>query len=288
MRVYFYQELYIFSCVERFFHGIPKLMRKVFIPFCIACLTFCNVINATFIGNPSQPFVQKTGLVKETPSNWSFRLSYFGDYVYNQSFHDEILISDQPSSLSNIQMWTQAGMLTFNMANRVDVYAILGGTRLDGFDSYCPQDLSWGAGVKVNFYNYKRWRLGCDFKYFATNLFPKFIKQNNLAYNLITDLAYDYYELQGAVGLSYFTKHFSPYINGTYLHAKLSPTPNEFVMQSPTRKRKISGEIATSISSNHFGVAIGATILDLRKASINIEWRAINQNAINVNGEFRF
>lgn len=288
MRDYFYQELYIFSCIERFCRDIPKLMKKMFTLVCTACLAFFNVVDAAFIGNPSQPFVQKTGLVKETPCNWSFRLSYFGDYVYEQSFHNEISINDQPNPISNIQMWTQAGMLTFNMANRVDIYAILGGSRIDGFDTDTPQDLSWGAGVKVNFYNYKRWRLGCDFKYFATNFYPNFIKQNNLAYNLVTDLTYEYYELQGAAGISYFTKHFSPYINGTYLQAKLTPTPNEFVMQSPTKKRKVSGEIETSINSNHFGLAIGATILDLRKASINIEWRAINQNAINVNGEFRF
>src|SRR3989344_4909615 len=69
-------------------------------------------LQATLVGNPGQPGLQNAGIIRESPSEWSFRLSYFGDYVYSESFHDEFKIRDCVQTSSKIQLWTQAGMLT--------------------------------------------------------------------------------------------------------------------------------------------------------------------------------
>ena len=42
------------------------------------------------------------------------------------------------------------------------------------------------------------------------------------------------------------------------------------------------------IGTRRWGLALGATLIDSRKATLAVEWRAFNQNSIDVSGEVRF
>ncbi len=252
---------------------------------------FCLYVKAysTLIGNPAQPTLQNSGLIKECPSFWSFRASYYGDYVYDQEFHEEFVIDGNLSTQSNIKLWTQAGMLTLNLRSRIDLYGILGGVRLRIDDEVLTkQQLAWGFGGKVVILHVGRFRVGCDFKYFQSDQKPNFFQSENLAYNTTDNFYFDYQEIQAALGVAFRTKYFSPYANASYLISKITPKPAQIGVRLPMMNLEVDVIAKSVTGSNHWGLCIGTTIIDQSKATIAIEWRAFNQNSIDVCGEFRF
>lgn len=255
----------------------------------ILVLLFPSKGISTLIGNPGQPSIQSTGIIRDTSSWWDFRLAYYSDYVYSQHFNDEFAIGGCIGTPSHLKLWTQAGMLTFNIKNRIDLYGIVGGMRLQiDEEVITKQQLAWGVGGKVIFLHEGRFRAGCDIKYFQSDQTPSFFECENLAYNVVSDFHFNYSEIQAALGLSYRTKYFSPYANASYLIAKLDPKPAIATVRLPMMNMDVDVISKSVTASTRFGLAIGATIIDQRKATLNIEWRAFNQNSVDVSGELRF
>lgn len=244
---------------------------------------------STFIGNPAQPSLQAIGIFQEAPAWWSFRVSYFGDYVYKQRFHDEFQIDGCTASASDLKLWTQAGMFTFNIKNRLDLYGIVGGQRLQiDEEVLTEQQFAWGIGGKIVFFHMGKFRAGCDIKYFESNQTPSFFQCEHLAYNIVNDFSYNYNEFQAALGLSYRTKYFSPYATVSYLISKLKPSAADVLVRLPMMNVDVDVATKSITTTNRFGLALGATIIDHRKATLAIEWRAFNQNSIDLSGEIRF
>ena len=254
-------------------------------------LTFVPYIQAmaTLIGNPSQPALQKKGLFLKTPSWGSLRASYLGDCVYKQKFKNEFQIADCDETKSHLQSWTQAGMLTLNFRDRIDFYGILGGFRMQIKDEVLSsQQFAWGVGGKLIFFHAGRFRIGVDAKYFQSHQIPKFFQCDHLSYNIASDFYFNYSEVQAAVGVAYRTKYVSPYANVSYLVAKLEPQPMQVSVQLPFMDAAVD-VIAKSITGNQrFGLALGLTIIDQKKATLALEWRAFSQNSVDLNGEIRF
>jgi len=265
-------------------------MKPIFFSFLGILFLFSPIKGSPIlIGNPAQPGLQNGGIIRETPSSWSFRISYFGDYVYNQRFHDEFPICASEETPSQIKFWTQAGMLTFNFRDSIDLYGIVGGLQLQlDEEILTKQQLAWGVGGKIVFYHEGKFRAGCDIKYFQSNQTPSFFQCDHSAYNVTSNFSLSYSELQAALGLSYRTKYFSPYASATYLIAKLSPSSNAVYLRFPMVNMEIAVPTKSVIASRKFGLALGATLIDKRKASLAVEWRAFNQNSIDVTGEVRF
>ncbi|HSX13706.1 MAG TPA: hypothetical protein VLE96_04710 [Chlamydiales bacterium] len=252
--------------------------------FCFFSYGYC-----TLIGNPAQPALQNAGLLRECPDWWSFRASYYGDFVYNQQFREEFVIDETVQSSSDVKLWTQAGMLTFNIRSRIDLYGILGGMRLKIDDEVLTkQHFAWGVGGKVIIFHEGRFRLGCDFKYFQSDQKPHFFQSEDLAYNTTDNFYFDYHEMQAALGISYRRKYLSPYVNASYLVSKLNPRLPKVGVRLPMMNVEVDVIARSVTASNHWGLCVGATIIDQSKATIAIEWRAFNQNSIDICGEFRF
>jgi hypothetical protein len=265
-------------------------MRVIFSFF--LALIYCAIPHkseCTLIGNPSNPSLQTKGVFL-TPSSWaSIRVSYFGDYVYNQEFQDTFPIDGCTQSASQLKIWTQAGMGTFNIKNRIDLYGIVGGMRLQiDEEAITKQQFTWGVGGKVIFFHEGRFRAGCDIKYLQSNQVPSFFQCDHLAYNVASNFHFSYSELQTALGLAYRTKYFSPYANASYLIAKAEPSPPMVSVRLPMMDEEVDVMAKSITASNRFGLALGATIIDKKKATLAIEWRSINQNSIDVTGELRF
>jgi hypothetical protein len=149
--------------------------------------------------------------------------------------------------------------------------------------------LGWGVGSKLILLRFGNAFLGTDVKYFQTEQKPRFLILEGMPYNVVSSYRLQYHEIQASLGFSYCTSFFSPYINAIYLLSHIKPVPSQFYVRFPD-----SGEISELVDSKQFqgqknwGLALGFTLFDRQKASLSLEWRAINQNAINVNGEIRF
>lgn len=246
-------------------------------------------LTATWVGNPGQPTFSHTGIVFEETDPWSLRIGYFGDYVYRQKFKEEFDIRESANKHSQVQFWTQAGLLTLNFQKRFDFYAIVGGSRLEiDRDISTDQQFAWGAGGKVILFHKKRLQLGIDLKYFQSRLTPDFFLHENLAYNLVSDFQFNYKEFQGALGLCYRLQYLAPYASATYLFSRIEPRPLSPLVRFPTMDMNAEVETASITGSKQWGLALGTTLLDQKKATIALEWRVFNQNSIDVSGEIQF
>lgn len=249
---------------------------------------FINLF-ATIVGNPAQPALLSSGIIRSRPSIWCLRLSYYGDYIYHQHFKDEFRIAGCVEKPTHLQLWTQAGMLTLNFRERIDLYGIFGGSRMQiDEDVFTNQQIAWGIGGKLVIIHEGRFRIGVDIKYFQTDQKPHFFLCEGSAFNVVSDFKFNYHEIQAAMGISYRTKYLSPYINATYLISKVEPEPLIALVRLPMFDQIVDVVSKSVVGIWRWGFALGATIVDERRVTLAVEWRAFNQNAIDVSGEIRF
>lgn len=244
------------------------------------------------IGNPAQPVLQKIGVIQSDPTWWSFRVGYLDDYVYRAKFKDEFKFPSVVDTSSYIKLSTDAALVTLNFKNVFDIYGIAGSSQMQlDHEVYTQSEPAWGFGTKFVFFRSGGFRIGADFKYFETVQKPLYFVSEGLPYNVDSDFRLKYTEIQGAVGMSYKIPLLSPYIQVTYLLAKLEPSPYVVAVRLPfagmgdTPVDIVSKSV---ISHRRWGLAVGATIISGSRVSLTIESRMLNQNAVDVNGEIRF
>ncbi len=263
-------------------------IKTIMIRFIFIFLFLWNLTFAMQVGNLSDPCIQKKGIFFGS-SRFSFRLGYLGDYIYDQTLRDEFILPDCHEKASHGKLWTQAATATFNLLNRIDLYTILGATRIQiDQDLSTSQQFAWGVGGKIVFLHYKNFRLGVDLKYFQSKQTPSFFECEHQAYNITSTFSYNYHETQGAFGLSYQTKYVSPYIAATYLIAKLEPQPPVAYVRIPSFNFEVPVTSKSVTIDSRFGCAIGLSLIDHQKANLNLEWRGLSQSAISLSGEIRF
>jgi hypothetical protein len=252
-------------------------------------ILFPVIANCISVGNPAAACLQTEGLIWEDTKWASLRTSFQQDYVYKQEFHEEFQIGDCKINQSKVKLWTQAGQITLNMKDRFDLYGIIGRVKLEiDEDVLTKQNFGWGVGGKFLIYNGKGLKAGCDLKYTETEQKPQFFQCDHFAYNVTSNFHYNYSEIQAAIGISYSLKNISPYANASYLISKLKALPPTVKVKIPIEDIEVNVNAKSIIGRNHIGMVLGATITDQKKASLNFEWRAFNQSAVNISGDLRF
>lgn len=244
---------------------------------------------AMWIGNIADPSLHQEGLFISPPKQASFRIGYLGDFLYRQNIYDDLSLGECTTTLSHMRLWTQAGIGTFNFRNRIDVYGILGASRLQiDQDIFTSQQFSWGVGGKIVIFQSPRLRVGIDLKYFESTQKPTFLMCDDQAYNITSAFNLRYTETQGAAGIAYYTAWVTPYAAASYIIAKIDPHPPVAYVKLPDDDDEVTFESKHMAISSRFGLVIGASLIDHKKASLNLEWRTLNQNGVSLLGEFRF
>jgi hypothetical protein len=263
----------------------PATRRKV----CFVLL-FPGALLAMLIGNPAEPSLEKEGLFI-SPTSWaSIRIGFLEDYVYRQRFQDEFKIEGCEHTKTFAKLSTNAGMATLNFEDRVDLYGILGASRLQlNREIYSTMQFSWGFGGKLVLFEAQNFFFGLDIKYFSANQKPSYLLCEGLAFNVAGDFKFKYTETQFALGACYRYTMIAPYIYATYLISKIDPDPNVALVHWPLDTTILVDAVCKSvIAQRRWGMAVGATLLSNAKAALSVESRMINQNAIDVNLDVRF
>lgn len=248
----------------------------------------CSLI-AMLVGNPGQPGLQTEGIAIDWPAKCSFRASYVGDYIYKQKCRDEFIIEGDEISETRLKLSTYAAMMTLNFVDRLDIYGIVGSTRMQiDKEIFTKRRPGWGVGGKLIIYQLPNFKIGIDAKYFETKQKPTFLISDKLAYNVVSNFTLKYDEIQVALGMTGKVWMLAPYINATYLVAKLTPEPRYLVVRFPDEDLSVEIPSTAVINGNRWGMTLGLTLIDQCKASLALEWRTFNQEAIDVNLEVRF
>jgi hypothetical protein len=240
-------------------------------------------------GNPSEPSLCQNGVIISPAADCSLRIGYLDDYVYRQRSKELRITDEEVSSQTFIKLNTHAAMAVFNFRNRIDLYALLGSSQLiSDKEIFTRSQFAWGVGGKIIIFQRGDFTIGTDIKYFRVDFNSiNYLVSDGVPYNTLGQFILKYDEIQVALGASYKASIIAPYINATYLKADLSPSPDIILIRySPTDLIDIP--IATITTQRRWGLAVGATIIASSKATLSVESRMFNQNAIDVNLEIRF
>lgn len=273
---------------------IAQQFFRVYKTAMVACLRLffffaLSPLTAMLVGNPADPALLECSLLKFKPTWCSFRVGYLDDWVYQQQFQDEFELEGTSYTQTFMKLSTYAALLTWNIKERLDLYGIVGSSRMQiDREIFTKRALGWAVGGKLIFFREGNFFLGTDIKYFKTDQKPRYFVVDGLPYNVTSKYRLKYHEMQVAVGMSYRAWMFAPYLNGTYLIAKAEPVPPVLCVRLPDVDEIVDLESKSIIGQKRWGLAMGLTLVDCKKASLSFEWRAINQNAIDVNGEIRF
>lgn len=248
-----------------------------------------SFIYATITGNPAEPGMLKKGLWKKSQPWWSIRVGYYDDWIYKYRFCDEFKLEGETHTRTHLQFSTYAGTFTLNFLNHLDFYTILGSSRMQlDEEIYSKRAFSWGIGTKILFLKRGNFFFGGDTKYFQSDQKPRFFLIDGEPYNIKTDYRSKYDEWQASVGIAYRIKFFVPYINANYIFTRIEPLPPMILVRLPDMDELVDVELKSIISKKKWGMALGFSLVDIKKIELSLEWRAFNQNAINVNGQIRF
>jgi hypothetical protein len=246
-------------------------------------------LSAFLIGNPNQPGLLTAGIISNNSSWCSIRIGYIDDYVYQQRFKDEYRIEGLIRTKTFLKLSTHAAIATLNLRNWIDLYGIVGNSRMQlDREIFTKNELSWGVGIKLAFFQSGNFAIGTDVKYFETDQKPLYFVSDGLAYNILSSYRLKYHEIQGALGMCYRNKMIVPYVHATYIISKMEPQPMVVLVRLPD-----TGDMTDIISKSimgqrRWGMAVGATLIGNDKISLSVESRFFNQNAIDANCEIRF
>lgn len=265
----------------------------------LAILT-CGAAYALPVGNPADPIMLQDGIFFETNCedcnpcfNWdlfSLKVGYYGDFVFDRDLKVD---HDGDAFIDHSEFYTNAGLISLNVWDRIDVYAMLGSTKgyinsnSDAFavaggriEIETETDFSWGVGVKGTIWEYGCTAIGLDAKYFRAHPDVRRITLNNVT-TVNPDDSIDmlYREWQVGVGIAHRINMFVP-----YFAVKWSKADVDF------HGVDIAGVFARRDLENRqsFGYAFGVSLVDCDMMSLNVEARLRDEKAVAVNAQVRF
>ena len=284
-------------------------MKRIVI-FMISVLT-CGAAFGLPVGNPSNASLLCDGLIWEgycgDPCDpcltmcdaWSIRVGFYGDYVFNRHMEVHKDNNDHDHDIEHTEIYTNAGMIAFNIWNRFDIFATLGASKLyietniSAFSANAPQignrinletqtECSWSVGARATIWECGCTSFGAEAQYFYTKPdIKKLLLQAGLGGGNYPDGILDlkYREWQIGLGISYRIHPLVPYIAIKCAKAQMD-----------LDKALVTGfgTLWNLESKKVWGYAVGVSLIDCERASLTLEGQWADEKAVHVNGQIRF
>jgi len=256
----------------------------------IATLLISGSIFAAPVENTSAPELIKEGFFIPCDSVVDVRAGYEGDFIADARMQQYDYSSGRVDSY---QQQTNAGTVTLNFLNRLDIYGLLGSSRtcVDwrftiGDDVRRAQletlySFLWGVGARGIFYKLGCLSFGAGGRFEHAKYDNLWLTIDGIVQNVSgTELHWRVWQID--LDMSYKIDIFTPYIGIKYSNV-----------------RSGVGLFATPISNsgagvNCFenrtpvGVFIGCSLSSGKCFMLNIEGRLIDEEAVTISGDFRF
>lgn len=252
------------------------------------------------IGNPSGASLLYSGLFWNECCDdpccciFNFRFGFYGDYVFNRHLRAKNDMIPFGKEVNRSKIDTNAGYLILGLWDLVDLFATIGMSRweIDATHILVPSRLvietdshiSWSFGTRATLWQQGCTILGIEAQYFAWK--PNVLRFGFPDLDLDfypSGLTFNYQEWQVGMGISRRIGFLIPYVAVKYSNcfAKFridTALFDPFDFYSPTRFK----------SDQHWGYAIGVTLVDVNRMDVTAEARFGNEKAIHINGQIRF
>lgn len=226
------------------------------------------------------------------PAILSLRFGYWGYFCFDH----KMKLQDGPN-IDNFEIFTNAGMLIFNINNRIDIYGAIGNSSIY-FDSniatfgfigsgrlelQTDSSTSYSAGVRITLWEYEDTAIGLDARYFRTN--PDIRRITVLAStSVFPDERIDitYREWQFGLSIAKKVKMFVPYFAIKWGDSDVSfDDAVVTLLGTPFALTDIRNR-------EHWGVALGVTLVDCCNMTLNAEAQLRDEKSLSVNAQIRF
>ncbi|MDE3045031.1 MAG: hypothetical protein KGJ02_00070 [Verrucomicrobiota bacterium] len=257
----------------------------------LAAWAVVAALGAMPVGDPAFPKIIQQGFFIPKSSSVSVRSGYEGDFVSDARFQQ---YNQGVGRVDSYQQDTNSGTVTINFLNRLDIYTVLGSSRvvsdwrftdLAGIvhrvELETMYDFLWGLGARAILYEWGNVCLGVGGRYEQSDYGPVWMTVDGAAKSANGTLLH-WSEWQIDLAISYAIDIFTPYLGVTYTNAKA--TLGTFTMA-------IAGDDSGNNSFKNrtpVGVCIGCSLSTSKFFMLNVEGRLIDEEAVTISGDFRF
>ena len=235
------------------------------------------------VGNPSFPAIIEEGFIIPDFKWVNFRLGYQVYDVEDLVMQFDDLAKENDFHLRKIKAFSNTGIFTLNIKERLDLYTEIGSFRIEPefrnstalYVSKSENDMLYRAGAKLIFFEIFDFTLAGDVKYSLFWASSSFLTRNDRPIN--DDLKFSLKEWQIAVGLAQKISILRPYIGVAYRDTQIKIKNAPFVITDLqlTFEKKAGLFLGTSAS-------LGSYVM------INAEIRLVNERSSSFLVELRF
>jgi hypothetical protein len=281
----------------------------------VAGLMTYSAVYALPVYNPDQPELLKHGVFTCSDSCWGIELGFRGDYVFDRKLkhsgrHENL--EDFHKDVCDYSISTNAGQLTLNLWDRLDVYVWVGAAQTEFEEqvrllgTFAPTDweniqgrtkegTAWGVGARAVLWQCGRTALGIDGQYAYSHAKLQCLTLNDVPIQQISPFGigpgedpskYNITnrEWQVSLGVSHRICWFVPYVAVKYssFRAKFrgtvftTTTFGTLDFDSCFKNRDVVGFVA------------GISLVDSERMHVTAEGRFFDEKALTVAADFRF
>jgi len=256
----------------------------------IALALLSKSLFAAPVGDPAFPRLINEGFFISKDSVANVRAGYEGDFIADARMQQHEYSSGRVDSY---QQQTNAGTLTLNFIDRIDIYGLVGSSRTCADWRFTIADdthraqletlysFLWGVGARAIYYKTDCLSLGLGGRFEHSEYDNLWLTIDGIVQPVNgTELHWRVWQLD--LDVSYKIDIFTPYLGVKYSNV-----------------RSGVGMFSTPISNsgapvNYFenrtpvGVFIGCSLSSGKYFMLNIEGRLIDEEAVTISGDFRF
>ncbi|MCX6986936.1 MAG: hypothetical protein NT065_02085 [Chlamydiae bacterium] len=265
---------------------------NLFVKAALMSSFFCSFSTCygLYNGNPSSPEMPENGCCFPNDYFLGIKAGYLGDLVFSRSMVVRSRHTEASNEISSFKSVMNAGMITLDFMNRVDLYTAIGSYHLQlsqrtGPDSRIhyksDHHLAGMAGLKGILVCWGDTQLGLDVKGFVSYPHLDSIRFNDSYVDTGNSKCRDT-QWQIGTGLSQRMDWFIPYIGVTYTHSRLKLYSLSSLQEFYPRKNVLLSNKYSFGFVLGFGISLDSTL------AVNVEARVIEETAGSCSVDFRF
>jgi hypothetical protein len=278
----------------------------------VAGLVTYSAVYALPVYNPDQPELLKYGVFTCGDSCWGFELGFRGDYVFDRKLKHSGRFDnffDRHKDVCDYSISTNAGQLTLNLWDRLDVYGWVGAAEVEmeeqvrllgsvtstdwlNIHGRTKEGTAWGVGARAVLWQCGRTALGIDGQYAHSDAKFQCVTFNGVPVQSITGFNIDpsrfkvqNKEWQISLGVSHRICWFVPYVAVKYSNFRGKFRSSDFVFSTA-----VGNVNADSCFKNRdvVGFVAGISLVDSERMHVTAEGRFFDERALTVAADFRF